>query len=88
VHERTRRPDRRQEGHRALPLTTNWNGTVRLLETSATHRRTSKGGGADAKGVVLDARDVVGRVKRGEGTLGALIMDEAIYDDLQELSAT
>lgn len=32
-----------------------------------------------------DAKDVVARVKRGDGTLGALVMDEAIYDDLHEL---
>jgi len=40
---------------------------------------------AKVKVVANDARDVVSRVKRGEGTLGALVMDEAVYDDLQEL---
>ncbi|MBN2191453.1 MAG: MCE family protein [Polyangiaceae bacterium] len=46
---------------------------------------TLKGAATDAKGAVADTRDVVSRVKRGQGTLGALVMDEAIYDDLQEL---
>jgi phospholipid/cholesterol/gamma-HCH transport system substrate-binding protein len=40
---------------------------------------------ATAKVAVRDARDVVAHVKRGDGTLGALVMDEAIYDDLQEM---
>ena len=26
------------------------------------------------------------RVKQGRGTAGALVMDEALYDDLQELA--
>jgi phospholipid/cholesterol/gamma-HCH transport system substrate-binding protein len=38
-----------------------------------------------AKGAAKDARAVAGRVREGKGTLGALAMDEAVYDDLQEL---
>ena len=40
---------------------------------------------AGAKALVLDARGVMDRVKRGRGTAGALVMDEALYDDLSEL---
>lgn len=32
-----------------------------------------------------DAGDLVSHVKQGKGTVGALVMDEALYDDLQEL---
>jgi phospholipid/cholesterol/gamma-HCH transport system substrate-binding protein len=28
---------------------------------------------------------LVERVKSGKGTVGALVMDEALYDDLQEM---
>jgi phospholipid/cholesterol/gamma-HCH transport system substrate-binding protein len=38
-----------------------------------------------AKATAKDARSVAGRVREGKGTLGALAMDEAVYDDLQEL---
>lgn len=31
------------------------------------------------------AEEIVGRVREGHGTVGALLMDEEIYDDLQEL---
>ncbi len=32
-----------------------------------------------------DAQTVVAKIKRGEGTVGALVMDEEIYDDIQEM---
>jgi phospholipid/cholesterol/gamma-HCH transport system substrate-binding protein len=38
-----------------------------------------------AKGAAKDARAVASQVREGKGTLGALAMDEAVYDDLQEL---
>ncbi len=40
---------------------------------------------ANAKQLSGDARQVMSHIKRGEGTAGALVMDEALYDDLQEL---
>lgn len=39
----------------------------------------------EVEGAVADAREVVRHVRGGEGTVGALLMDEEIYDDLQEL---
>jgi len=38
-----------------------------------------------AEAAAQDARAIVAHVKAGQGTAGALIMDEALYDDLQEL---
>jgi len=32
-----------------------------------------------------DAQAIVARVRRGEGTIGALLIDEEVYDDLKEL---
>jgi len=40
---------------------------------------------AGAKALVTDARGMMAHVKRGRGTAGALVMDEALYDDLSEL---
>jgi phospholipid/cholesterol/gamma-HCH transport system substrate-binding protein len=40
---------------------------------------------AEGKLAVRDARAIIGHVKSGRGTLGALVMDEALYDDLQEM---
>jgi phospholipid/cholesterol/gamma-HCH transport system substrate-binding protein len=34
---------------------------------------------------LADAKQIVGHMKRGEGTVGALLMDEEIYDDVQEM---
>lgn len=39
----------------------------------------------DAKAATKDARAIVAHVKAGRGTVGELAMDEALYDDLQEL---
>lgn len=38
-----------------------------------------------ARGTMTDAQEVLQHVKRGRGTLGAFVMDEAVYDDFQEL---
>ncbi len=40
---------------------------------------------ADGKIAAHDARAIIAHVKSGRGTLGALVMDEALYDDLQEM---
>jgi phospholipid/cholesterol/gamma-HCH transport system substrate-binding protein len=40
---------------------------------------------ANAKVLVTEARGMVDRVKQGKGTAGALVMDEALYDDISEL---
>jgi phospholipid/cholesterol/gamma-HCH transport system substrate-binding protein len=40
---------------------------------------------ADVHGIVTDAQQIVRHVREGEGTIGALLMDEEIYDDLQEM---
>lgn len=38
-----------------------------------------------AKIATADAQALVAHIERGKGTVGALIMDESIYDDIQEL---
>ncbi len=38
-----------------------------------------------AKVVTADAETILSHVKRGKGTVGAVVMDEQLYDDLQEL---
>jgi phospholipid/cholesterol/gamma-HCH transport system substrate-binding protein len=38
-----------------------------------------------ANTVMTDVQAVSGRVRAGQGTVGALLMDEELYDDLQEL---
>lgn len=37
------------------------------------------------KVATADAKAIVAHIKRGEGSVGALLMDEQMYDDLQEL---
>jgi phospholipid/cholesterol/gamma-HCH transport system substrate-binding protein len=37
-----------------------------------------------AKQTVTDAKAIAARVRSGQGSLGAFVMDEAVYDDLQE----
>jgi phospholipid/cholesterol/gamma-HCH transport system substrate-binding protein len=39
-----------------------------------------------ANATAADAQAIVSHIKKGEGTVGALIMDEQIYDDVQELT--
>ncbi len=51
--------------------------TARLDETSATLARSSKA-----------LETVIGRMERGEGTLGKLSKDEALYDNLNKTSAS
>lgn len=38
-----------------------------------------------ANATAADAQSVVARIKKGEGTIGALVMDEEVYDDIQEM---
>jgi phospholipid/cholesterol/gamma-HCH transport system substrate-binding protein len=40
---------------------------------------------ARAKKIAADTETIVGQIKRGKGTAGALMMDEQLYDDLQEM---
>jgi phospholipid/cholesterol/gamma-HCH transport system substrate-binding protein len=41
---------------------------------------------AKAKTLTGEAEAVVAHMRRGKGTIGALVMDEQLYDDLQELA--
>ena len=38
-----------------------------------------------AKQAAADAQVILAHVKKGEGSVGALVMDEQVYDDLQEM---
>jgi phospholipid/cholesterol/gamma-HCH transport system substrate-binding protein len=40
---------------------------------------------ARANAAAADAQTMVAHMKKGEGTIGALVMDEAVYDDVQEM---
>jgi phospholipid/cholesterol/gamma-HCH transport system substrate-binding protein len=40
---------------------------------------------ARANATAADAQSIVAHIKKGNGTVGALVMDEAIYDDVQEM---
>jgi phospholipid/cholesterol/gamma-HCH transport system substrate-binding protein len=40
---------------------------------------------ARANSTAADAQSIVSHIKKGNGTVGALVMDEAIYDDVQEM---
>jgi phospholipid/cholesterol/gamma-HCH transport system substrate-binding protein len=40
---------------------------------------------ARANATAADAQAIVTHIKKGEGTVGSLVMDEAIYDDVQEM---
>ncbi len=40
---------------------------------------------ARANSTAADAQAIVQHIKKGNGTVGALVMDEAIYDDVQEM---
>lgn len=39
-----------------------------------------------AKSTMGDTQAIVSHIRRGKGTVGAMVMDEALYDDLQELA--
>lgn len=38
-----------------------------------------------ANKAVADAQGIVSHIKKGQGTVGALVMDEAVFDDVQEM---
>jgi phospholipid/cholesterol/gamma-HCH transport system substrate-binding protein len=68
--------------------------TSRLLDALATpdqleRYKTMTRDAADAVGratvAARDAQDLISHVRQGKGTVGALVMDEAVYDDVQEL---
>jgi phospholipid/cholesterol/gamma-HCH transport system substrate-binding protein len=40
---------------------------------------------ARANATAADAQSIVQHIKKGNGTVGALVMDESIYDDVQEM---
>jgi phospholipid/cholesterol/gamma-HCH transport system substrate-binding protein len=40
---------------------------------------------ARANATAADAQSIVSHIKKGNGTVGALVMDEALYDDVQEM---
>ena len=39
-----------------------------------------------AKATAADAQAIVSHIRQGQGTVGALVMDEQLYDDIQELA--
>ncbi|HSQ66134.1 MAG TPA: MlaD family protein [Polyangiaceae bacterium] len=39
-----------------------------------------------ANAIAADAQAIVDHIKKGEGTVGALVMDEELYDNLQEMT--
>lgn len=39
-----------------------------------------------ASSIAQDAQSIVDHIKKGEGTVGALVMDEELYDNLQEMA--
>ncbi|HVY47454.1 MAG TPA: MCE family protein, partial [Minicystis sp.] len=41
---------------------------------------------ARAKTTTRDAEAIAEQIRRGKGTVGAMVMDEQLYDDLQELA--
>ncbi len=40
---------------------------------------------SDATAAVSDGREIVAHIRQGRGTVGALLMDEELYDDIQEM---
>ncbi len=38
-----------------------------------------------ANKAIADAQGIVSHIKKGQGTVGALVMDEAVFDDVQEM---
>jgi phospholipid/cholesterol/gamma-HCH transport system substrate-binding protein len=55
------------------------------LETLRQAARDTRSILTTARAATEDAKAIVDRIKAGRGTAGSLIMDEALYDDLQEL---
>ncbi|MFZ5897334.1 MAG: MlaD family protein [Myxococcota bacterium] len=60
-------------------------GSDEQLERYRTATRDLTDAAAEAKHLAKGAQAVVSHVQKGKGTLGALVMDEAVYDDLQEM---
>ena len=40
---------------------------------------------ARANATAADAQAIVAHIKKGDGTVGSLVMDEQVYDDIQEM---
>jgi phospholipid/cholesterol/gamma-HCH transport system substrate-binding protein len=55
------------------------------LERYRTATRDIGEAAGQAKRLAHDAQSLVAHVQQGKGTVGALVMDEALYDDLQEM---
>jgi phospholipid/cholesterol/gamma-HCH transport system substrate-binding protein len=55
------------------------------LERYRTTMRDLARAAGDARRLAAGAGTLVDHVKQGKGTVGALVMDEAVYDDLQEM---
>jgi len=55
------------------------------LERYRTTTRDVSEAAAQAKQIAGNAQALMAHVQKGKGTVGALVMDEAVYDDLQEL---
>lgn len=60
-------------------------GSDEQLERYRTATRDLTEAAARAKRIAGDAEAVVSHVQKGKGTVGSLVMDEAVYDDLQEM---
>ena len=41
----------------------------------------------DLQGLLANLNDITGKINRGEGTLGALVNDRAVYDGMEEIVA-
>ncbi|MBM4357710.1 MAG: MCE family protein [Deltaproteobacteria bacterium] len=55
---------------------------ARIKNTLANVEATSQ----SAKVAVADAQAIAAHIKKGKGTVGAIVMDEQLFDDLQELA--
>jgi phospholipid/cholesterol/gamma-HCH transport system substrate-binding protein len=77
-----------EDGRRVLSDTKKITGKIstdeQLARLDAMTRDLADASGR-AKSVAQDAEGLMKHVKSGKGTVGALVMDEAVYDDLQEL---
>lgn len=47
--------------------------------------KNAEGASAEAQAAAREAQALITRISQGKGTVGALLRDEAVYDDLQEL---
>ncbi len=39
-----------------------------------------------SKAIAADAQVIVSHIRKGNGSVGAFVMDEQLYDDIQELA--